>query len=420
MENFIQATFNAVEGVKGGLFIISGDGRYFNDKAILKTLRIAAANGVSHVVVGQKFLLSTPAVSHLIRKRKASGGIIFTASHNAGGPDGDFGVKFNTPNGAPAPESVTAAIFSESKTLSSYQTIDEKEEFIPSIGGAEQLGTFKIGNMTVEVVDATAEYVELMSSLFDFESLRSLFSRPNFRFIFDAMSGVGGIYGKAVFVDALGASPDCLLRCEPSENFGGGHPDPNLVYAKSGVVTEMGLGDTQPENIPDFGAACDGDADRNMVLGRRFFVTPPDSLAIIAANSCSIPYFKNNPMKGVARSMPTSTAADRVAAARGMEAFEVPTGWKFFCNLMDAGRISLCGEESFGTGSDHVREKVRNFIFLIYPFLHPFTRFYLALLTVCIFLYHNLMVYKEGGKWWWRGWGEGVGRNLTSLRAALW
>ncbi|KAK0576305.1 hypothetical protein LWI29_015177 [Acer saccharum] len=364
LQNFVQSTFNALttDKVRGATLVVSGDGRYYSKDAIQIIIKMAAANGVRRIWVGQNGLLSTPAVSAVIRERvgvdgsKASGAFILTASHNPGGPHEDFGIKYNMENGGPAPEGITDKIYENTKTINEYLIAEDLPDVdiaaigVTSFGGPE-------GQFDVEVFDSASDYVKLMKSIFDFESIRKLLSSPNFSFCYDALHGVGGAYAKPIFVEELGAQESSLLNCTPKEDFGGGHPDPNLTYAKE-LVARMGLGksDSQGEP-PEFGAAADGDADRNMVLGKRFFVTPSDSVAIIAANAVeSIPYFSSG-LKGVARSMPTSAALDVVAKHLKLKFFEVPTGWKFFGNLMDAGLCSVCGEESFGTGSDHIREK---------------------------------------------------------------
>eukprot|EP00250_Pteridium_aquilinum_P007490 c17197_g1_i2 orf=266-2014(+) len=364
VENFVQATFNALsdEKVKGSIIVVSGDGRYFSEDAIQIIIKVAAANGVRQIWVGQNGLLSTPAVSAVIRNRvgphgeKATGAFILTASHNPGGPHEDFGIKYNTENGGPALEALTDKIYSITKTIKEYYVADGVRDVDISKCGTS-IFDGPDGPFSVVVFDATEDYVKLMKLIFDFGAIKKLLSRPEFSFCYDALHGVAGIYAQKIFVEELSANPNFLLNCIPKEDFGGGHPDPNLTYAKE-LVQRMGLGKTAPAvEPPEFGAAADGDADRNMILGRRFFVTPSDSVAIIAANAvAAIPYFKAG-LKGVARSMPTSAALDVVAKALNLKFFEVPTGWKFFGNLMDAGMCSVCGEESFGTGSDHIREK---------------------------------------------------------------
>ncbi|XP_077225687.1 phosphoglucomutase [Tasmannia lanceolata] len=347
LANWIQALFNSLppEDFKDGLLVLGGDGRYFNREAAQIIIKIAAGNGVGKILVGREGLMSTPAVSAVIRKRKANGGFIMSASHNPGGPEYDWGIKFNYNSGQPAPESITDKIYGNTLAISEIKMAD-----VPDID-LSSLGVTKYGNFTVEVIDPVSDYLELMENVFDFQLIKTLLSRSDFRFVFDAMHAVAGAYAKPIFVDRLGADPGSIANGMPLEDFGHGHPDPNLTYAKELVDIMYG------ENAPDFGAASDGDGDRNMILGGGFFVTPSDSVAIIAANSqAAIPYFQNGP-KGLARSMPTSGALDRVAEKLNLPFFEVPTGWKFFGNLMDAGKLSICGEESFGTGSDHIREK---------------------------------------------------------------
>ncbi|KAM0983417.1 hypothetical protein ACFX13_011140 [Malus domestica] len=363
LQNFVQSTFNALpsDQVKGARIIVSGDGRYFSKDAIQIIIKMAAGNGVRSVWVGQNGLLSTPAVSAVVRERvgadgsRSSGAFILTASHNPGGPNEDFGIKYNMGNGGPAPESITDKIYENTTKIKEYFTVDLPDVDITKVG----VTTFSVegGTFDVDVFDSASDYVKLMKSIFDFESIRKLLSSPKFSFCYDALHGVAGAYAKRIFVEELGAKESSLLNCVPKEDFGGGHPDPNLTYAKE-LVARMGLSKSNTaDEPPEFGAAADGDADRNMVLGKRFFVTPSDSVAIIAANAVeAIPYFKTG-LKGVARSMPTSAALDVVAKHLNLKFFEVPTGWKFFGNLMDAGLCSVCGEESFGTGSDHIREK---------------------------------------------------------------
>ncbi|XP_044506200.1 phosphoglucomutase, chloroplastic [Mangifera indica] len=347
LANWIQALFNSLppEDYKNGLLVLGGDGRYFNKEASQIIIKVAAGNGVGKILVGKDGIMSTPAVSAVIRKQKANGGFIMSASHNPGGPDYDWGIKFNYSSGQPAPESITDKIYGNTLSISEIKMAD-----IPDVD-LSSLGVTQFGNFSVEVVDPVSDYLELMENVFDFPLIKSLLSRPDFRFIFDAMHAVTGAYAKPIFVDKLGAESDSISNGVPLEDFGHGHPDPNLTYAKDLVNVMYG------DNGPDFGAASDGDGDRNMILGKGFFVTPSDSVAIIAANAQeAIPYFKSGP-KGLARSMPTSGALDRVAEKLKLPFFEVPTGWKFFGNLMDAGKLSVCGEESFGTGSDHIREK---------------------------------------------------------------
>ena len=343
LENFLQATFDSLEGFLGQTLVIGGDGRFYNAEAIQIAIRIAAANGFGRIVVGQHGWMSTPAVSALIRAIHAFGGIILSASHNPGGPDGDFGVKYNIGAGGPAPEKITDAIFAGTKTITQYKTLDT-----PDVDLA-RLGTTEIGGASVEIVDPVENYAKLMRSLFDFEAIREMFAR-GFRMKFDAMHAITGPYAKAILEDELGAGAGCVMNGTPLPDFGGGHPDPNLTYAKELVDLVMS------PNGPVFGAASDGDGDRNLIVGKGQFITPSDSLAMLAANATQTPGYAKG-LKGIARSMPTSAAADRVAAKLGIAAYETPTGWKFFGNLLDAGLATLCGEESFGTGSDHIREK---------------------------------------------------------------
>lgn len=343
VECFVQAIFNSIGGAGGKTFVVGGDGRYFNREAIQTILKMAAANGAAKVIVGQDGLLSTPAVSNLIRQRKADGGLVLSASHNPGGIDEDFGLKYNVSNGGPAPEGITEEIFSQTKTISSYTIFEAPDLDLTA------LGTSEIGGMTVEIVDPVTDYAALMEQLFDFGKIRDLFA-SGFTMRFDAMHAVTGPYAKAILEGALGAAPGTVLNGVPSVDFGGGHPDPNPVWAKPLVDLVMSA------EAPDFAAASDGDGDRNMVLGKGIYVTPSDSLAVLAANAHLAPGYARG-LAGVARSMPTSTAADRVAEALGIGHYETPTGWKFFGNLLDAGKVTLCGEESAGTGSDHVREK---------------------------------------------------------------
>jgi len=352
LENFVQSMFDALPDIAGGELVVGGDGRYYNDTAVTTIIKMAAANGVSKIVLGVKNLMSTPCVSYVIRNRKSYGGIILTASHNPGGPKEDFGIKYNTGNGGPAVEHITKAMYENTMKITAYKITAEEPEYDIS-----KPGTFTFGSLEIEVIDAAAEYTTLMKSIFDFDLLKAFVSRDDFSMIYDSMHGVAGPFARDVLVNCLGLSEDVLLNGIPKEDFGGGHPDPNLTYAHE-LVDQMGLGKELDEKtvVPEFGAAADGDADRNMILGKKFFVTPSDSVAIIAANYEAIPYFKDG-LKGVARSMPTSGSLDRVAAKLGVSLYEVPTGWKFFGNLMDAGMLSICGEESFGTGSDHIREK---------------------------------------------------------------
>jgi phosphoglucomutase len=348
LENFVQSIFDTIKAPKGATLTLGGDGRFYNREAIQVILKMAAANDFGRVLVGQGGILSTPAASCIIRKYKTFGGIILSASHNPGGPDGDFGIKYNTGNGGPALESVTEAIFANSRSIKQYRLLEAPDIEIDSTGETT------LGDMTIEVIDPVADYADLMESLFDFAAIRGLL-KSGFRIKFDAMHAVNGPYAREIFLSRLGASPDSIMNAVPLEDFGGGHPDPNLTYAHELVDIMYGRG-AHTERAPDFGAASDGDGDRNMILGDHFFVTPSDSLAVLAANATLVPGYAGG-IAGIARSMPTSAAADRVAAALGIPCFETPTGWKFFCNLMDAGKAVLCGEESFGTGSSHVREK---------------------------------------------------------------
>jgi len=343
LENFVQAIFDTIAAPQGSTLVLGGDGRYFNREAIQVIVKMAAANGFGKMLVGQGGILSTPAASCVVRKYHTYGGIILSASHNPGGPDGDFGIKYNTDNGGPAPEKITEAIYARSKALASYRIFEAPDVAL------DQTGKFALGGMAVEVIDPVADYAELMESLFDFDAIRTLI-RGGFRLCFDAMHAVTGPYGHEILERRLGAPAGTVINGVPLPDFGGGHPDPNLTYADELVEIMYGA------NAPDFGAASDGDGDRNMILGRHFFVTPSDSLAVIAANAGLVPGYAAG-LAGVARSMPTSEAVDRVAAKLGIPCYETPTGWKFFGNLMDAGKATLCGEESFGTGSSHVREK---------------------------------------------------------------
>ncbi len=342
LENFVQSLLEVAALTPNDTLIVGGDGRFLNREAIQTIIRIAAANGIRRVMVGQGGLLSTPAASHLIRLHGA-GGIILSASHNPGGPDGDFGIKYNGGNGGPAPESFTNDVAQRASALSRYRIADMAD--VP----LDVIGTFTFDDLTVVVVDPVAEYATLMESLFDFSAIRAMFT-GGFRMRFDAMHAITGPYATEILERRLGAAAGTVINGTPLPDFGGGHPDPNLTYAHDLVEELFGAA------APDFGAASDGDGDRNMVLGQRFFVTPSDSLAILAANATLAPGYAAG-IAGVARSMPTSAAVDRVAKAMNLPCFETPTGWKFFGNLLDAGRITLCGEESFGTGSNHVREK---------------------------------------------------------------
>ncbi len=344
LENFVQAIFDSLEGYQGKSLVLGGDGRYYNREALQIILKMAAANGFGEVLVGRGGLLSTPAASCVIRKYQTFGGIILSASHNPGGPTEDFGIKYNIGNGGPAPETVTDTIYQRSKQIKEYQILEAPDLDL------DRLGEAQLGAIRVRVIDPVADYADLMGQLFDFNRLRELLGSGRFSLRFDAMNAVTGPYARHILEDLLGAAPGAVMRGDPLPDFGGGHPDPNLVYAHD-LVELLDGGEA-----PDFGAASDGDGDRNMILGRRFFVTPSDSLAVLAANATLAPGYAQG-LAGVARSMPTSLAVDRVAEAMGLPCFETPTGWKFFGNLLDAGKITLCGEESFGTGSNHVREK---------------------------------------------------------------
>lgn len=343
LENFVQSIFDTLN-CEGQTLVLGGDGRFYNRQAIQIILRMAAANGVGRILVGLGGIMSTPAASCIIRKYKAFGGIILSASHNPGGPDADFGIKYNITNGGPAPEKITDAIYARTKVIDSYKILSAQDINLDSLGES------KLGSMTIEVVDSVEHYVLLMQSLFDFNSLRDLLTGGKFRMCMDSLHAVTGPYASTIFEQRLGAPKGTVISGIPLEDFGGGHPDPNLVYAHE--LVEILYGD----NAPDFGAASDGDGDRNMILGKHFFVTPSDSLAILTANAHLVPGYSGG-LAGVARSMPTSAAVDRVAEKLGIACYETPTGWKFFGNLLDAGKATLCGEESFGTGSDHVREK---------------------------------------------------------------
>jgi len=343
VENYVQSIFDSLDGFAGKTLLIGGDGRYFNREAIQKAIRIALANGFGRIVVGRGGLLSTPAASALIRSLKAYGGIILSASHNPGGPDGDFGIKYNAENGGPAPEKITDAIFARTTTIAVIKTLDTPDVDI------DALGTTTLEGGVVEIVDPVTNYAALMRTLFDFDAIRALFA-SGFRMRFDAMHAITGPYGHAILEGELGAPAGTVVNGTPLPDFGGHHPDPNLTYAKA-LYDEM-----MSPQAPDFGAASDGDGDRNLIIGRGLFVTPSDSLAMLAANAQLAPAYSKG-LKGVARSMPTSAAADRVAAKLGIPYYETPTGWKFFGNLLDAGLATICGEESAGTGSDHVREK---------------------------------------------------------------
>ncbi|KAF6761688.1 phosphoglucomutase [Ephemerocybe angulata] len=344
-ENFVQAIFDSIDA-KDQTIVIGGDGRYFSPEAVQIILKIGSANGVKRFIIGKDGILSTPAASNIIRKYKAYGGILLTASHNPGGPNNDFGIKYNVSNGGPAPEGVTDKIYEKTKTISSYKVLEAPEVDLSTIGET------KYGPSEVAIIDSVADYTILLEEIFDFPLIKEFLEshKDDFPILFDGLNGVTGPYARAIFVDTFGLPESSIQNCVPLPDFGGGHPDPNLTYAHT-LVEKV-----EADNIP-FGAASDGDGDRNMIYGKGAFVTPSDSVAIIAHWADVIPYFKKGGVKGLARSMPTSKAIDLVAQKKGLEYFEVPTGWKFFGNLMDAGRLSICGEESFGTGSDHIREK---------------------------------------------------------------
>jgi len=344
LENFVQSIFDVIGEIKGKTIVLGGDGRFYNREALQIIIKMAAANGIGRTMVGLGGILSTPAASCVIRKHGLLGGIILSASHNPGGPEGDFGVKYNIANGGPSPEHVTESIYKRSLEIDTYRFFDAPDVDL------DQLGKNRIGDMVVEVFDPVADYLQLMERLFDFDKMRGLLSSGEFNMVYDGMNAVTGPYARAIFEGRLGAPQGTVINGDPLLDFGGIHPDPNLKHARE-LVEIM-----NSENDPDFGAASDGDGDRNMILGRHFFVTPSDSLAVLAANADLVPGYSGG-LSGVARSMPTSMAVDRVAEALGIECYETPTGWKFFGNLLDAGKVTLCGEESFGTGSDHIREK---------------------------------------------------------------
>lgn len=344
LENFVQSIFDTQSDLKGASLVVGGDGRYYNREAIQIILKMTAANGVAEVIVGQGGLLSTPAASCVIRKYKTKGGVILSASHNPGGPNADFGIKFNVPNGGPAPEGVTDAIYQRTQEIDQYLTIDAPDIDLDAIGSTS------MGDTTIRIIDPVDDYAEMMQKLFDFNAIHHMFNTGTFEMRFDAMHAITGPYATRILEEMLGATSGTVLNGTPLEDFGGGHPDPNMVHAHEIVELTNGF-----EPV-DFAAASDGDGDRNMILGKEFYVNPSDSLAILAANAHLLPGYPRG-ISGIARSMPTSQAADRVAEAMGIECYETPTGWKFFGNLLDAGKITVCGEESFGTGSNHVREK---------------------------------------------------------------
>lgn len=345
LENFVQSIFHVATNLQDNLLILGGDGRFYNKHAIQIILKIAAANKIAHVMVGQNGLLSTPAVSCLIRKYQAAGGIILSASHNPGGPEGDFGIKFNIPNGGPAPTSFTDEVFNLSKNINQYNIAE-----FADIDLSQQQVCY-VGEMKISIIDPVTDYADLMQSIFDFTKIKSLFTGGLLSMCFDAMHAVTGPYAKEIFENRLSANINSVINSIPLDDFGGGHPDPNLAHAKE-LVDRL---NSSPAG-PTFGAASDGDGDRNMIIGQHFFVNPSDSLAIMTANAHLIPGYKNG-VRGVARSLPTSCAVDKVAETLGIECYETPTGWKYFGNLLDDKRITLCGEESFGSGSDHIREK---------------------------------------------------------------
>ena len=344
LENFVQSVFNTIGPCTGHSLVIGGDGRFYNREAIQIIIRMAVANGFNRLLVGQGGILSTPAASCVIRKNQAFGGIILSASHNPGGPSEDFGIKYNAANGGPAPEKMTEQMYQHTRNIQEYFSVESEDVNLDS------LGIRQVGQTQVEIIDPVVDYANLMESIFDFPAMSALFEGGKFRMCFDAMHAVTGPYAKEILENQLGAPGGTVINAVPLTDFGGGHPDPNLVHAKELVARLKG------DNALDFGAASDGDGDRNMVLGKDCYINPCDSLAILAANAKLIPGYSRG-IAGIARSMPTSRAADRVAQSLGVACYETPTGWKFFGNLLDAGKITLCGEESFGTGSDHVREK---------------------------------------------------------------
>ncbi|WP_131195457.1 alpha-D-glucose phosphate-specific phosphoglucomutase [Lichenihabitans psoromatis] len=344
IENFVQSVFDSLSGYTGKSLVVGGDGRYYNREAIQTVIKMAAANGFGQVIVGQGGILSTPAASNLIRQTSSFGGLILSASHNPGGPDGDFGIKYNASNGGPAPEKITDEVFARTKTITEYRIAD-----VPDID-LDQIGTYEIAGMRVDIVDPVSDYLALMETLFDFDAIRAMFV-GGFKMTFDAMSAVTGPYATKILEDVLGSGAGTVINGIPLPDFGGHHPDPNLVHAKQ--IYDLAMA---PTGSPDLCAASDGDGDRNLIIGRGIFVTPSDSLAALAANAHLAPGYKGG-LAGIARSMPTSGAADRVAQKKGLACYETPTGWKFFGNLLDAGMATICGEESAGTGSSHVREK---------------------------------------------------------------
>ncbi len=342
-ENFIQSIFNTIGNLQGKVFVVGGDGRYYNDKAIQQFIKMAAANGVSKLIIGQNGFLSTPASSNVLLKNKTDGGFVFSASHNPGGINGDFGIKYANETGGQIPTSISDKIYENSKHITEYKIFESPDIDLSKIGSS------KLGDMQIEIVDPVSDYVEMMQQIFDFESLKQLFKK-GFKMKFDAFNAVTGPYAIRIFEEILGAEKGSVINSNPLPDFGGKHPDPNMTYA-----TEL-LAIMNADDAPDFGAANDGDGDRNMILGKKFFVSPSDSLAILTDYYNIIPAYKNG-IYGVAKSCPTSTAVSRVAKAHNLGYYEVPTGWKYFVNLMDSKRITLCGEESFGTGSSHIREK---------------------------------------------------------------
>lgn len=344
LENFVQSIFNSLEDFQGKILVLGGDGRYFNRQAIQTIIKMAIANGFGELIIGQGGLLSTPAASNIIRKYNAFGGIVLSASHNPGGPDEDFGIKYNVSNGGPAPEKFTDALYQNTTTISSYLMADIEHVDLDTIGELQLQG------IKIRIIDPVADYAELMAKIFDFELIKQSIAAGLITLRFDAMHAITGPYATHILQEVLGAAPGSVFNEVPLEDFGGGHPDPNMAHAHE--LTEIMLG----ENPPTFGAASDGDGDRNMIMGAHIFVTPSDSLAIMAANARLIPAYAKG-ISGVARSMPTSQAVDRVADKLSLPCYETPTGWKFFGNLLDADKITLCGEESFGSGSNHVREK---------------------------------------------------------------